>query len=201
MFFFVSFNTKNIWICGRLLICAKLFRKIPLIKTKVKMKLFNFYETDQKMFLHLKNQIHKILLYIVIAMNLKSIILSERSQTQKIAHFMLPFIWKSREGKTIVAESSFLWLRMGRGIECKGTWMGKIFRETEVSFLFLRQECQCCGSYTTVYNCQNSSKFARKLVNFIACKFYHYRTGKNFSFYKKEIKNFLPKVNVIYYCS
>lgn len=86
-------------------------------------------------------------------------------------------------------------------LNAKERGWGKFLGRQKWFFLFLRQECQCWGGYTTVYNCQNSSKFARKLVNFIACKFYHYRTGKKFSFYKKEIKIFLPKVNVIYYCN
>ena len=34
---------------------------------------------------------------------------SERSPTQKITYFMIPFMWNSRKGKTIVAESGCGW--------------------------------------------------------------------------------------------
>lgn len=39
-------------------------------------------------------------------MNLKSIMLSERSQTQKTNYCIVPFIWENnRKGKTVVTES------------------------------------------------------------------------------------------------
>ena len=41
-------------------------------------------------------------------MNQNCIMLSEKSPTQKATHYMIPFIWHSRKGKTIQTESKLV---------------------------------------------------------------------------------------------
>ena len=79
-------------------------------------------------------------------------------------------------------------------------WRNFLGRQSGVFLvLFLRQNVVVVTQLCTIVKIHQN--FHLKLVTFIACKLYHYRTGKKISFHKKEIKNFLPKVNVIYNCN
>ena len=46
-------------------------------------------------------------LYTTTFMNVRCIMLSERSETLKVRYWMLPFVWHSRKDQTVMSEKSF----------------------------------------------------------------------------------------------
>lgn len=81
-------------------------------------------------------------------MNLKSIMLSERSQILKT---VVPFIWNSRNGKSTVAE--FQWLLGAKKESKKLTPKAKGTLCGEENIIYF----DCCSGYMTAYICQHAS--------------------------------------------
>lgn len=79
------------------------------------------------------------------------VILNNRTEIQKIVYYMVPFIWNSRKGKTIVAVSMLVVVqRETREFTAKGQEKTEM---REMSVL-------CGGSYKAIYFGQNTSSCA-----------------------------------------
>ena len=95
--------------------------------------------------------------------DLKNIMLSERSQTQKTTSFLNPFLWSCRTGKTN------LWSKKYRKTDCLGRWEGG--EELGwASGLFLGGDkvlsLDKALGYTGVCTCQNSLNSTLKIGAF-----------------------------------
>lgn len=92
-------------------------------------------------------------------MNLKNVMLSDKSQTQKSTYCVSPYIWNSREGKS----SLQCWkqisdcLRLGVWDE-EGLWKGTVFSgDDDIIYL------DCSDGYLGVKVCQNSKNWIHKM--------------------------------------
>lgn len=93
---------------------------------------------------------------------LKKHYMSERSQTRKTAHSMIPLLWNSREGKMMVLESTSV-VTGGRGVEeevnSKGTW-GDVCSDENILYY------EHCSGYITAYIFQSSLNCTLKFGKF-----------------------------------
>lgn len=97
-------------------------------------------------------------------MNLKNIMLNERSQTPKTTYCMISFVWHSREDNIIVIKSRSVvsWgEKWGKETDCKRAWE-TFWCDGNDLYLY------CGGGYRTVYTCQNSSHCTLKI-----CELYY----------------------------
>ena len=82
-------------------------------------------------------------------MNLKGIMLSERSQSQKVIYYTIPLIWHSQNNKIIETENRSMMFRVRR-YNYKGAAWGSVGGDRTIQYP------DCGGGYTNLYMVSNS---------------------------------------------
>ena len=110
------------------------------------------------------------LIHKTIWMKLKSIMLSERSQIQLTPYHLIPFIWKSRKGKTIGTADEQLLGTGGSGERSDCKWGLRTFRGDGMFCILIMVVVTWLCIYQNVSNCT-----LKMYLHFKASRLYLYK--------------------------